>query len=122
MSIRTTFLAQNEFEVARFENTLDNSFTSLRLNKSAPDRFLTLSEPPKTEEHWLIQFRSQAISLISTVLLTCQDSLMACIELDVISWPAILVLLTNQTFMEIRTLVFVMIKNFMVGIEDLMLF
>lgn len=62
-----------------------------------------------------MEFRKLAVKLVAEVLLVCQDSLMACIELDVISWPSMLVLFTRQEDAELRTSLFVLVKNFLVG-------
>lgn len=51
---------------------------------------------------------------MSNIILNCEDSLMAVIELDVIYWQTILVLLSNQKHKMIRTLIFTLLKNFLV--------
>ena len=52
------------------------------------------------------------------VILSCEDSLMAVIELDVLSWKTIIVQLTNQSNQEIRNLIFLLLQNFFLRCAD----
>lgn len=63
-------------------------------------------------DHWLIILRRNFLSIMCNIVLSSEDSLMAVIELDVLSWKTIVVQLTNQSHPEIRNLVFLLLQNF----------
>uniref|UniRef100_A0A915DQP9 Uncharacterized protein n=1 Tax=Ditylenchus dipsaci TaxID=166011 RepID=A0A915DQP9_9BILA len=64
------------------------------------------------QEHWLVQVRAKFLSMMSDIVVNCSDSLMAVVELDVLYWQTALVLLSNQKYSKIRTLTFMLLKNF----------
>uniref|UniRef100_A0A914YCW7 Lysosomal-trafficking regulator n=1 Tax=Panagrolaimus superbus TaxID=310955 RepID=A0A914YCW7_9BILA len=72
----------------------------------------------KSVDHWLITLRADLISSMCHILLACEDSLMAVIELDVITWKTIIVQLTNQTHLRIRNLIFLLLQNFFLRCTD----
>ncbi|KAI6209440.1 Lysosomal-trafficking regulator [Aphelenchoides besseyi] len=72
--------------------------------------------PP--HEHWLVHSRAMFLELMAEIVWTCEDSAMAVIQLDVICWNSILVLLTNQKYLRIRSLIVSLLKNFLLRCEE----
>ncbi|KAI6205345.1 Lysosomal-trafficking regulator [Aphelenchoides besseyi] len=72
--------------------------------------------PPN--EHWLVHLRAMFLELMAEIVWTCEDSAMAVIQLDVICWNSILVLLTNQKYLRIRSLIVALLKNFLLRCEE----
>ncbi|KAE9551367.1 hypothetical protein FO519_005421 [Halicephalobus sp. NKZ332] len=68
--------------------------------------------PARKVDHWLTVLRTDLLSNMCNIILSCEDSLMAVIELDVLSWKTIVVQLTNQYDKNIRNLIFVLLQNF----------
>ncbi|KAH7728112.1 beige/BEACH domain-containing protein [Aphelenchoides avenae] len=90
-------------------NTNDDDV--LKLADLELDKQSSSSDIP-AEEHWLTQVRASLLGLMGEVILNCQDQLMAVLELDIVYWQTILVLLSKQKYVKIRTLAFTVLKNF----------
>ncbi|CAD5235429.1 unnamed protein product [Bursaphelenchus xylophilus] len=114
LAIRKTFLDQDTESNPRPYSPL----RYLPYNGDCPceQRNRSVSAIPDSE-HWLVQFRAATIALMAEVILNCNDSLMAVLQLDLIFWPAILVQLTNQKHTKVRTLTIVLLKNFLLRVE-----
>ncbi|CAD5228314.1 unnamed protein product [Bursaphelenchus okinawaensis] len=114
LAIRKTFLDKSDNTKPRPTSPIRH----LPYNGDCPceERNRAVSEIPNTE-HWLVQFKANVISLMAEVVFNCNDSLMAVLQLDIIYWPAILVLLTNQKHTKVRTLTIKLLVNFMLRVE-----
>ncbi|CAI4228779.1 unnamed protein product [Auanema sp. JU1783] len=72
-----------------------------------------LKEPSKPERAWVVCLRASLMKLLSNVLQNGADSLMSCLQHDVISWHAIVVLLSHQDDIRIREAAFDLLQKFL---------
>uniref|UniRef100_A0A1I7WSP4 DUF4704 domain-containing protein n=1 Tax=Heterorhabditis bacteriophora TaxID=37862 RepID=A0A1I7WSP4_HETBA len=78
-----------------------------------PTKFILPSHDRKTERRWVIAVRAGLMNVMAAVLQNGADSLLSCMQHDVISWQAIVVLMSHQTDVRIRNAVVEMLEKFL---------